>query len=605
MEIRLLGPVEVGDGESPLHLGGPKQRAVLALLALNANATVSFDRLIEGLWGERQPATAAKMVQLYVSQLRKLLKDDEGSQIVTRGRAYELRLDPEAVDASRFERLVTEAAGARGDNGSGEAAHRALALWRGPPLADLDEPFTPAEARRLEELHLAALELALESDLEAGRHIELIGRLDSLVAEHPLSERLHALRMLALYRAGRQADALAAFRTSRAVLVDEIGVEPGPELRRLHEAILRQDPVLDLTVPDAEWARRETAERVDQGSGRAAARRGELRELEAELAADVVDLHTVSARTELPHRVVPGPEEDGVPVCPFKGLASFETSDAGYFFGRERLVAEVVARLVGATLLGLVGPSGSGKSSTLRAGLLPALAGGVLPASESWRQVVLRPGQNPSADLRRALESLGPEERLLLAVDQFEEVFTACREEERAAYMDALADAAERDDGRVVIALALRADYYGACAAHPRLARLLGESQVLVGPMQRDELARAIEGPARKAGLVVEPELVTTLVENVAGQAGGLPLLSTALLELWQHREGRRMSAGGVRANRWRPGRGRAAGRAGVREVERRRAASRPPHPAPARRLRAGRRGCTPPGSARRARRPA
>ena len=165
-------------------------------------------------------------------------------------------------------------------------------------------------------------------------------------------------------------------------------------------------------------------------------------------------------------------------------------------------------------------------------------------------------------------KSLESHERLLLAVDQFEEVFTAYRDhEERAKYMDALADAAQRDDGRVVIVLALRADYYGACAAHPRLARLLGESHVLVGPMQRDELARAIEGPARKAGLMVEPELVTRLVDNVAGQAGGLPLLSTALLELWQHREGRRHAARGLRANGRRPRSGRTARRAGLWEA--------------------------------------
>ena len=141
-----------------------------------------------------------------------------------------------------------------------------------------------------------------------------------------------------------------------------------------------------------------------------------------------------------------------------------------------------------------------------------------------------------------ALTRLGPETKLLLVVDQFEETFAACRDElERAAFMDALADAAQCRDGTVAIVLALRADYYGACAAHPRLSRLLGESQVLVGPMQPNELAQAIEGPAGKAGLVVEPELVARLVEDVAGQAGGLPLLSTALLELWQRREGVRM----------------------------------------------------------------
>ena len=370
------------------------------------------------------------MVQLYVSQLRKLLAQDGGSEILTRGRGYELRVDPELVDAVRFERLVAE-----------QAAHAALALWRGPPLADLDEPFTDAEVRRLEELHLAALELAIEADLEAGRHTESIGRLDALVAEHPLSERLHALRMLALYRAGRQAEALEGFRSARAVLIDEIGVEPGPELRRLQEAILRQDPALDLAIPGAEWATRETAARVDEAAGRAAARRGELRDLESELAADVVDLHLLRARTTAPG----GGDADGEPICPFKGLATFEVADADYFFGRERLVAEIVARLAGTTLLGLVGPSGSGKSSTLRAGLLPALAGGVLPGSDSWRQVVLRPGEHPLADLERALDSLGRDERLLLAVDQFEELFTSPGDhEERVSYMDALVRAAQR-----------------------------------------------------------------------------------------------------------------------------------------------------------------
>ena len=527
MDIRLLGPVEVQHGDTPLHLGGPKQRAVLAMLALNPNASVSVDQLIEGLWGERQPPTATKMVQLYVSQLRKLLAQDGGSEIVTRGRAYELHVDPDHVDAVKFERLVAE-----------QAAHAALALWRGPPLADLNEPFTDSEVRRLEELHLAAVELAIEADLEAGRHTELIGRLDALVAEHPLSERLHALRMLALYRAGRQAEALDGFRSARAILVDEIGVEPGPELRRLQEAILRQDAALDRSIPGTEWARRETAARVDEAAGRAATRRGELRDLESELAAGVVDLHALQASAAAPAAA----GVDSGLVCPFKGLATFDVSDAEYFFGRERLVAEIVARLAGTTLLGLVGPSGSGKSSTLRAGLLPALADGVLPGSETWRQILLRPGQHPIADLEHALESLRPDERLLLAVDQFEELFTSGRDpDERVSYIDALADAAERGDGRVVVVLAVRADYYGACATHPRLARLLGESHVLVGAMQRDELARAIEEPARKAGLVVDRELVAKLVDDVAGQAGGLPLLSTALVELWQHRDGRRM----------------------------------------------------------------
>ncbi|MGH2949214.1 MAG: hypothetical protein ACRDPC_23670, partial [Solirubrobacteraceae bacterium] len=285
----------------------------------------------------------------------------------------------------------------------------------------------------------------------------------------------------------------------------------------------------------------------------AAAHRGQLRDLEAELASNVVELETVRERAD---RYSATPRRQAIPVCPFKGLASYDVSDADYFFGRERLVADIVARLVGASLLGVVGPSGSGKSSTVRAGLLPALASGVLPRSERWRLVLLRPGEHPLDGLRRALgapdgagDPIGaalaraePDARLVLAVDQFEETFAACRDEaERTAFMDVLADAAQRDDGRVLVVLALRADYYGACAAHPRLARLLGASQVLVGPMQPKELARAIEGPARRADLLLEPELVTRLVDDVAGQAGGLPLLSTALLELWQGRDGRRI----------------------------------------------------------------
>ena len=237
-------------------------------------------------------------------------------------------------------------------------------------------------------------------------------------------------------------------------------------------------------------------------------------------------------------------------ICPFKGLASFEPVDADYFFGRERLVAELVARLVGAGFLGIVGPSGSGKSSVLRAGLLPALAGGVLPGSGGWRRLLLRPGERPLEELRRvlvsgakdplaeALDTLPGNARLLLAVDQLEELFTACRSDtERAAFADTLARAAADPDGRAVVVVALRADFYGRFAAYPGLAELLGGNQVLVGPMQASELRRAVELPAGRVGLRVEPELADALVDDVEGEPGALPLLSTALLELWQKRQ--------------------------------------------------------------------
>ena len=305
-----------------------------------------------------------------------------------------------------------------------------------------------------------------------------------------------------------------------------------------------------------EFARAALAVAVDEASrllvdaaSRAAAGRSDLSEVEAELAGKVIDLQLVREQA----RVLSGPATPArvatEGICPFKGLASFEPVDADYFFGRERLVAELVARIVGAGFLGIVGPSGSGKSSVLRAGLLPALAGGVLPGSEGWRRLLLRPGERPLDELRRvlvsgakdplaeALDALPANGRLLLAVDQFEELFTACRSDaERAAFANTLARAAADPEGRAVVVVALRADFYGRFASYPGLAELLGANHVLVGPMQASELRRAVEQPAGRVGLRVEPELADALVDDVEGEPGALPLLSTALLELWQKR---------------------------------------------------------------------
>ena len=244
MDLQLLGPVEATLDGHPVPLGAPKQRALLAMLALHVNATVSVDRLVDGLWGEEPPVTAPKMVQLYVSQLRRLLAGGD-AQIVTRGRGYELRVREDAVDAVRFERLVEEAD--RDGAIPNGAAREALALWRGVALADVaGEPFAATEIRRLEALWLRATELALDADLAAGRFQEVLVQLERLIDEHPLRERLHAQRMLALYRSGRQAEALAAYVAARRRLVDAAGVEPGAELREMHERMLGQDPSLQL-----------------------------------------------------------------------------------------------------------------------------------------------------------------------------------------------------------------------------------------------------------------------------------------------------------------------------------------------------------------------
>jgi DNA-binding SARP family transcriptional activator len=258
MDFRILGPIEVLDDGRPLKLGGSKQRALLALLLLHANESLSTDRVIDELWGERPPATAAKTVQVYISRLRKALAGGgaEGSEsvVVTREHGYELTLDPEHLDAQRFERLVAEgrdALTAGRPEDAASALERALALWRGTPLADLAyEPFAQPAAARLEDLRVAALEQLIEAKLALGGHSEVVGRLEVLIAEHPYRERLRGQLMLALYRCDRQADALQAYQNARRTLVEELGIEPGERLRELERAILAQDPALHLVAEE-------------------------------------------------------------------------------------------------------------------------------------------------------------------------------------------------------------------------------------------------------------------------------------------------------------------------------------------------------------------
>jgi WD40 repeat protein len=292
--------------------------------------------------------------------------------------------------------------------------------------------------------------------------------------------------MLALYRSGRQVEGLEVYRETRKLLNDELGLDPSPALQELEKAILVHDAALATTAERAQ-----------------------------------------------PH-AVPSPASPPRLVCPFKGLAPFDADDAEFFFGRERLIDELVARLVGATVLAVIGPSGSGKSSLLRAGLLPALAAGALPGSDRWSQRVVRPGSGALARLAGPDDEI---ERAVVALDQFEEIFSpSVDERERRAFVDALVESAWDPERRTMILIALRADFFGRLAPYPDLAELLGGNHVLLGPMSENELRRAIEGPAERAGLNVESDLVDGLVEDVSGEAGGLPFLSAALLELWQDR---------------------------------------------------------------------
>ncbi len=245
MEFRILGPLEVLDDGLPLPLGGKRQRALLALLLIRANEVVPTDRLVEELWSGLPPPTAGKILQNNVSRLRKAI----GDRLETRAPGYLLRIEGGELDRDRFERLVEEG---RLDlaQGSPKAASEclgeALSLWRGPALADLTyEPFAQAEIGRLQEARLVAEEDELDAKLALGRHADVVAELEALTAENPLRERLWAQLMLAQYRSGRQADALATYSRARRILVEELGIDPGPDLRRLQDAVLAQDPSLD------------------------------------------------------------------------------------------------------------------------------------------------------------------------------------------------------------------------------------------------------------------------------------------------------------------------------------------------------------------------
>jgi WD40 repeat protein/class 3 adenylate cyclase len=326
----------------------------------------------------------------------------------------------------------------------------------------------------------------------------------------------------------------------------------------------------------SEWAAAEASRRLGTLATRAASGRHDLASLESDLAGTVVDLQQVRERARL-FGLRPGRHETFEDHPPYQGLASFDVDDAPLFFGRERLVADLIARLAGASLVGVVGSSGSGKSSAVRAGLLPALAAGVLPGSAEWITVAMRPGEHPMRALDLAvIPALPPEvgrhlpgrssllvevsaalpadRRLVIVVDQFEEVFTQTVDEtDRNQFLTALADATALPGGRVVSVLAIRADYYGRFAAAPELAGPLAANHVLVGPMTAEEYRRAIVNPALRYGVTVEPDLVELLVNDVLGEPGALPLLSTTLLELWEQRSGRTLTAaayaasGGVR----------------------------------------------------------
>ena len=293
IELRVLGPLEARAGGASVELGAPKQRAVLVHLLLHANRPVSIERLIDELWPEDPPETARHAIQVYVSKLRKALGDP--ARIAARERSYALRLEPSELDLERFRSLVDDARAQLGSDPAAAARrlHEALSLWRGRALADLDsEPAVRDLVLDLEEERLEATELRIAAELAVGRHSQAVPELERLLAEHPAREPLYAQLMLALYRSGRQADALDVYRRARTRLWEELGLEPSPTLRGLQAAVLRQDPSLAVEAPEL-GARRHLPAQPDALIGR----ERELSELTELVASAGVRLVTLTGQS--------------------------------------------------------------------------------------------------------------------------------------------------------------------------------------------------------------------------------------------------------------------------------------------------------------------
>ncbi|HET6561354.1 MAG TPA: BTAD domain-containing putative transcriptional regulator [Marmoricola sp.] len=477
MGIGVLGPLLV-DGAPPAL--PRRDRVVLEALAVERGTAVAADRLADALWRESPPASWSKVVQSSIVRLRKELGRET---IQTLPEGYRLTLPMHEIDACEFERLVDRAREQLLLGQAERAAYtldEALRLWRGRPLGELDEwESGRTEADRLEELRRDAEELRCEARLEAGHHRELLMELQRLVRAAPLRERRWELLALAEYRTGRQSDALRTIRQVKQLLLDELGLDPGPGLLTLEQSILRQDDSLAATV---------TAE--------------------------------PAARSD----------------CPYLGLVPYDVGDADTFFGRDRDVAACLERLQATGVLAVVGPSGSGKSSLIRAGVAATRRG------QGTRVVVISPGARP----RDSLTAVPARPNgVLLVVDQCEEVLSLCADrDEQGAFFAALA--AHAETGGLV--LALRADRLGELASFPAATRLVERGLYLLNPMAEGDLRAAIEAPARQAGLRIEPGLVELLIAEVGGEPGALPLLSHVLRETWVRREGALLTVDGYRA---------------------------------------------------------
>ena len=528
MQFHALGTLTVTEGDDVVDLGPRRQQALLAILLAHANEVVSADRLIEHLWGDEAHGKD-NALWVYISRLRTALEPDradrgESTVLLRRNAGYMLAVDEADFDVAQFERLVESARDRTSSDPALTAADlgQALALWRGPAFEGFgDDLLLQGEVSRLGEMRVNATEDRIDADLARGLAGELVSELEALRPHHPLRERLVGQLMLALYRSGRPADALRSFERFRHAIGEELGIDPSPDLRRLEEQILLHD---------------ERLQRVPTAGDR-----------------------PIEARAPA--------------VNPYKGLHPFLEGDTENFFGRDALVADMMRAIGGGQrLLAVVGASGSGKSSVVRAGLIPALAKGAVDGSNEWLLAYMVPGGHPFAEVEAALLRTGlntpasldeqlrdgddgllraalrvlpsPEARLVLVIDQFEELFTLVDDEVvRRRFLSNLVTLLDEPHGRVSVVLTLRADFYGRPLSHPEFGARMSGSVMNVTPMTSEELSAAALEPARRAGVSLEPALLGELTFDVGAHPGALPLFQYTLTELFDSRTDETMLA--------------------------------------------------------------
>ncbi len=752
IEFRSLGSLTVTIDGVAVPVGGPRQRRLLAMLLIHRDSVVSVDRLAEAVFAGEPTDAASTTMRSYIARIRKVIEPGGPDvEVVTQAPGYMLRAPSEHVDVARFEHLLAEGQHQLGVGDAGIAVatiRQALAAWSGDAYAEFsDEEWVQPEAQRLDELRVVANERLIDAELACGRAVDVVGQLDSQIAAHPLREGFRAQLMLALYRSGRQVDALRAYRDYRQYLVDEIGLDPSPSLADLERRVLEHDPSLLLDEPagqpllgyrlgarlgsgpngtvhaarlpgfDHDFAISVlTDERVDTpgfirsfeataqqvaslhhpsvvplhdfwrepGSAYVVTRRPAgltMRDrLEqkpitfpeiARIVHDVGGALAVAAQRGLVHgwitldNIVIGDTGDasitnfvicpvrppcdvadfavvieqcldrvadrsdercariksvlsearadsGRPECelptmaafvteiaqtlvssgdlsslvdagarpnPFKGLRSFDESDADQFFGRTGLIEELLERLRGAgapsRLVLVVGGSGSGKSSVVRAGLLPRIRLGAVNGSDRWFVTTMLPGSAPFKELAEALRrvatndvgDLGDDladgsitlddaarqaapggQQLLIVIDQLEELFTLAPDDDQRSFLDCLAGAISTPGGQVRVVATLRADFFDRPLAFQGFGDLVGDATVAVAAMSPAALEAAIVRPVESVRATAEPALVAELVAAVADQSAALPSLQFTLYELAERRADRCLTLDDYRA---------------------------------------------------------